>query len=101
MLEILISSADQTIPKKCKTNNSKKDIIPGWNDHVKPYRDKSIAWHNTWKNAGSPRIGPLADARRAAHSKYHWAIKPTKKQIDKIILEKTANNLATKSFGQF
>ena len=101
LLEILISSADQTIPKKCKTNNSKKDIIPGWNDYVKPYRDKSIAWHNTWKNAGSPRIGPLADARRAARTKYHWAIKQTKKQKDKIILEKTANNLATKSFGQF
>ena len=103
LLDILVSSAEHTIPIKSisNNNNDNKGIIPGWNDHVKPFREKSIFWHNTWKNAGRPRNGPIADARRFARTKYHWALKQVKKEKDKIILEKNANNLATKSFQQF
>ena len=54
-----------------------------------------------WKDAGSPKYGELANVRRFARYKYHWAIKKVKKQNNKVILEKTANQLVTKSFRKF
>ncbi len=30
--------------------------VPGWNEFVKPYKDKSIFWNDVWKNAGSPGL---------------------------------------------
>ena len=100
LINILISCADETIPMK-NISNKNKGGIPGWNEYVQPYKDKSIFWNNVWKNAGSPRQGQLADERRFARNRYHWAIRKVKKEKDKIILEKTANNLARKAFGEF
>ena len=73
----------------------------GWNDFVKPYKEKSIFWNNIWKDAGSPQQGELANVRRFARYKYHWAIKTVNKQNNNRILEKTAEQLVTKSFRKF
>ena len=70
----------------------------GLNNFVKPYRDKSIFWHNIWKDAGSPRQGELANVKRFASYKYHWAIKTLNKHNNKMILEKTADQLLSKSY---
>ena len=102
LLEILISSGDEVIPKKRISSNSKGGIM-GWNDFVKPFKEKSIFWNNVWKNAGSPQQGELANVRRFARYKYHWALnlKKVRKQNDDIILHKTANQLLNKSFRHF
>ena len=97
-INILILCADKTIPKK-KFSNKSKGCIPGWNEFVQPYKDKSIFWNNVWKNSGSPKVGQLADERRLARNRYHWAIRKVKQDKDQIILEKTANSLARKTFG--
>ena len=100
ILNILINSADKTIPTKRISSNGKGGIM-GWNDFVKPYKEKSIFWNNIWKDAGSPQQGELANVRRFARYKYHWAIKTVNKQNNNRILEKTAEQLVTKSFRKF
>ena len=89
ILNILINSADKTIPTKRISSNGKGGIM-GWNDFVKPYKEKSIFWNNIWKDAGSPQQGELANVRRFARYKYHWAIKTVNKQNNNRILEKNS-----------
>ncbi len=38
-----------------------KRRIRGWNEYVRPYEDKSIFWHDIWKNAGCLASGQLSD----------------------------------------
>ena len=54
-----------------------------------------------WVSAGKPTSGPLFNERKFARYKYHWAIKYVKKNKENIILNKTAEQLANKSFTDF
>ena len=53
------------------------------------------------ENAGCPRDGHIAQICRLTRAKYHWAIKQVKKDKDRIILDKTAQQLTNKSFTDF
>ena len=99
ILECMTISAELTIPTKKISSETKG--IPGWNEYVKPYKDKSIFCHELWVNAGKPQSGNLFNDRKFARYKYHWAIKQVKKNKDKIILNKTAQQLTQKSFNDF
>ena len=71
------------------------------NEFVKPYKEKSMFWNDIWKSAGMPITGQLAELRKFARAKYHWAIKHVKREKNNIILKKTAQQLASKSFCEF
>ena len=58
-------------------------------------------WHKIWKSAGCPATGQLADLRRFTRTRYHWAIKRTKRDADEYLLNKTANQMVNKSFNNF
>ena len=60
--------AELTIPTKKITNEPKG--IPGWNDFVKPYKNKSIFCHEIWVSAGKPTSGQLFNDRKNARYKY-------------------------------
>ena len=100
ILEILIDSADKTIPTKRISSGGKGGIM-GWTDFVRPYKDRSIFWNNVWKDAGCPPDTELANVRRFARYKYHWAIKTVNRHNNQTILEKTADQLRKKSFRKF
>ena len=99
ILEIMTIAAELTIPTKIVTNEPKG--IPGWNEYVKPYKNKSIFCHDLWVSAGKPTSGQLFDDRKFARYKYHWVIKQARKNKDNIILNKTAQQLTQKSFNEF
>ena len=99
LINIMIISANDTIPTRIIRGNNKG--MPGWNSHVKPFKDKSIFWNDIWKQAGKPVSGPLAELRRFTRTKYHWAIKQAKRQKDSIILNNTAKQLLNKSYKEF
>ena len=99
LLNIMIISGKDSIPTK--KVNSKTKGMPGWNSHVKPYKDKSMFWNDIWKQAGKPVSGHIAEERRFARARYHWSIKQIKKHKDSIILTKTAQQLETKSYTLF
>ena len=73
LINIMIISANDTIPTHIIRGNNKG--MPGWNSHVKPFKEKSIFWNDMWKQAGKPVSGPIAEIRRFTRTKYHWAIK--------------------------
>ena len=91
--------AEITIPSRTISNEPKG--MPGWNDFVRPYKDKSILCNELWVSAGKPTSGSLFDERKFARHKYHWAIKYIKKNKESIILNKTAEQLTNKSFRDF
>ena len=100
IIDIMTLCAELTIPTQ-NVNSNGKGGIPGWNDFVKPYKDKSIFWNELWVSDGKPVSGVLFDLRKFARSKYHWAIKQVKKNKDTIIRNKTAQQLANKSYRDF
>ena len=97
LMEIMNYCARQTIPKMSVGRRG----IPGWNEFVKPYREKSIFWHDLWKSAGCPQNGQLAQIRRQTRAKYHWAVKYVKKNKDEIVKYNTAHEMQKKSFTKF
>ena len=99
LLEIMTICAELTIPTKKVTSEQKG--IPGWNEFVKPYKNKSIFCNELWINAGKPSSGQLFNDRKFARYKYHWAIKQVKKNKDSIIRKRTAQQLTKKSFNDF
>ena len=99
ILEIMTVAAELTIPTKIVTNEPRG--IPGWNEYVRPYKDRSIFCHELWVSAGKPPSGQLFNDRKFARYKYHWAIKQVRKNKDNIILNKTAQQLTNKSFNEF
>ena len=98
LIEIIKGCATISIPRK---KVGVRRGLPGWNEFVKPYREKALLWHEIWKSAGSPTQGHLAMIRRQTRAKYHWAVKFVKKNEDIIIKYNTANYLSKRSFSQF
>ena len=99
-MSLIAECTDSAIGIKLIGNSNKSGVM-GWNDFIQPYKDKSIFWHNVWKSAGCPSTGQLAELRRFSRAKYHWAIKRTKYESNEYILNKTADQLITKSFDNF
>jgi hypothetical protein len=62
--------------------------IAGWNEMVRPARDKSLFWHRIWSEAGRPRNGLLADIMRRTRSEYHRVVRTARKNED--LLKKQA-----------
>ena len=98
-LDLMSFCAELTIPTRIVSNEPRG--IPGWNDFVKPFKDKSIVCNEMWIRAGKLTSGPLFNERKLARHKYHWAIKYVKKNKESIILNKTAEQLTNKSFREF
>ena len=49
LITACLEAASNTIPRSSRTiayHSSK--VMPGWNEHVAPLRDKSILWHDIW-----------------------------------------------------
>ena len=87
VLTSMIESSHRAIPltKKARSGNS-SSRIPGWNEHVEPFRQDSLFWFSVRMSAGKPNSGQLFQLMCWSHNKYHYAIKKLKKKAD--ILEK-------------
>ena len=76
IIEICVYASNKHLPKT-RDIQTNKNSIPGWNDYVKPYLDKSLFWHEIWLQCGKPRQGEVARIMRMTRSRYHLAIKST------------------------
>lgn len=50
-------------------------LKPFWNDNLNDLKQKSIAWHNIWLNAGRPQSGIIHQIKSSCKLKYKLAIK--------------------------
>jgi len=89
IIDACYEAANATIP--LTSSRQASSCIPGWTEHVKPLRDKSIFWHNLWMDCGRPMAGVVAESMRRTRAAYHYAIRRIKKDEDNIVRERLAN----------
>ena len=53
--------------------------VPGWDEYVAHFREKSIFWHKMWLDCGQPHSGVVAEIMRRTRATYHYAISHVKK----------------------
>lgn len=94
-----IASAEDTIPYSRPPGT--KGRIPGWNERVRPLREKSIFWHTIWNECGRPRDGVIAGVMRRTRAAYHCELRKVKKNEENIIKERIADSMLNDSGRDF
>ena len=64
-------------PKGNKFKASQRKCIPGWKDHVLPYKLEANFWYKEWRSVGKPRGGLLYDNMRFFRNKFKYAKRRT------------------------
>ena len=57
LTEACLAAAEHVLPKTTQ-GHSKRN--PGWDEFVRPAREKSLFWHDIWSHAGRPRTGVIS-----------------------------------------
>lgn len=96
-----IAAASAVIPSSSLSDNYRNKRVVGWNEYVKPYRDKSLFWHHLWCDAGKPRSGVVADIMRLTRSKYHYEVRNLRKHEEYNRKEKFAESILNNNRRDF
>ena len=83
-LESIEKAAESCIPQFHLPHGRKKPSIPGWNIHVKPFRDNAAFWFSVWKSAGRPLNTELHKIMKRTRNLYHFQFKKCRKSEDLI-----------------
>ena len=59
VLEAIESAGKESLPLVGGSVSGKSTIIPGWSEHVKPYKEESKFWSSVWLSQGSLRHGDI------------------------------------------
>ena len=62
----------------------KKKVTPGFNTHVKPFKETAQFWHSVWKSAGRPINCQLHTIMKRTRNRYHLEFKKCEKAEKKI-----------------
>ena len=89
MMSCVIETTHETIPMSGGGGVDRPDChvtstIPGWQEHVKPFREDSVFWHAVWRSAGCPIQGDLFENMKKSRNSYHYAVRKVKKKADMI-----------------
>ena len=60
-------------PQKSHYKASCRKHIPGWKEHVKPYKEEANFWFLQWRSIGKPRSGFLYDNMRFFRNRFRYA----------------------------
>ena len=60
---------------------------PGWTEHIAPLRDKSIFWHNLWRDCDKPHDGLVAGITCKTRLQYHAAIRVACQSENDIVIK--------------
>ena len=63
--------------------------VPGWNDYVKDTHEFSRGAFLSWRHAGSPRFGPIAQHMRNARAHFKLALRNCKRNENNIRAKKS------------
>ena len=50
IVRIMLNASENSLPMTGEKHKPK--TVPGWNEYVKPKLEKSLIWHNRWKECG-------------------------------------------------
>ena len=88
-------SASSAIPDT--SNNKNKGNVPGWNDHVKQYKQAAVFSRNLWHDNESPREGTVANIMRRKRARYHYAIRHVKSKKEHLKKQSMALSISQKN----
>ena len=69
--------------------------VSGWNDQVKPERDRSLFWHWIGLESGKPNTGFVYQIMKRTRHQYHYAVRCCKKNQLNIQKQKLAENMSS------
>ena len=88
LLETMQEIAETSLPMPGKGSDKvkvqSKGVIPGWNQAVKPFKDKAYFWHQVWVSLGCPLNSEIHKVMKRSKNKYHYELKKCRKAEDKI-----------------
>jgi hypothetical protein len=94
-----IKAAAENIPRTCNRQNN--DRVPGWSEHVRPTRERSLFCHRIWMECDRPKTGVVADATRRSRAAYHYTIRKIKKDEENIVRERIATAMLNDNTRDF
>ncbi|ELU01628.1 hypothetical protein CAPTEDRAFT_227909 [Capitella teleta] len=53
--------------------------VAGWNEFVRPAKDRSLFWHWIWCECGRPNTGALYETMKRSRHQYHYAVRLARK----------------------
>ena len=68
--------------------------VPGWDEMVKPERERSLFWHWMWQEAGKPRTGVVYNVMKRTRHQYHYVVRCCKRQKFEIQKQKITANIS-------
>ena len=71
--------------------------VPGWNEYVREHYNASRIAFLEWRNAGSPRQGPIADTMRRKRANFKLILRQTKRREEEIKAENIARKYNSKN----
>ena len=82
VLEAVDNAACNTLScvKSRSAGRNNKPIISGWSSFIKPFKEKSLFWHNVWQSAGRPLNCELHRVMKHSRNIYHYNLRKCKKQ---------------------
>ena len=77
ILEAIETCTKNNIPYRNPTSKIKGaasiiNHVPGWNEHVKPFKEEANFWYVEWRKVGKPRTGLLYQNMRFFRSKFRY-----------------------------
>ena len=58
------------------------EVLPGWNDEVKPFKENAMFWNAIWVSAGKPINDALHRIMKRTRNVYHYQIRKCKRSVD-------------------
>ena len=89
LINLCILASAQTIPRGRPADKT----IPGWNEQVKSYQERSLFWHWIWLEVGKPMKGYVYNIMKQTRHQYHYGIRCAKRNNTEIIRTKLAENM--------
>ena len=81
VMEAVTKAVEKNIPTNASGSSA---VIPGWNDHIQSYKDKSIFWYSIWTSAGKPLDNELHKVMKWSRNQYKYQIRRVKRQENAI-----------------
>ena len=84
VLESIEKADKECLPTVGGATLGKKKPIPGWSEHVRPYKDESMFWHSTWLSLGKPMQGDIYNNMRHSKNQYKYAVRRLMRAQNKV-----------------
>ena len=94
VLEAIELAGKECLPSVGKPSFvGRRDPIPGWSEHVKPYKDESLFWFSIWLSSGKPDHGETYQNMRHSKSQYKFAVRRLQRAQNRIQNDKFVSSI--------